>query len=238
MHPGAPARTLAWRRVLAWTGVLALLAQAVFAVAVAIGLALAAARGGVVGTGLAGPVTTDSNRGWWELVTLLLPLTAAAAWAGLLAGRHRTASALVLIALVPSVIAPDPAALLTWTSLLVLLPGAPALVRDRRWLVALPVGVLLVPVGLLVPRGVVFTPDVLLILVLAAAGVAVLVRFRAWDPALVLALALLGLIEVPAALVLLDLGTVLPLVLTVVTAVTLGTLGWTRLPRSRGAALT
>ncbi len=43
-----------------------------------------------------------------------------------------------------------------------------------------------------------------------AAGVAVLVRIRASDPALVLALALLGLIEVLAAFVLLDLGTVLP----------------------------
>ena len=30
-HPGAPARTVAWRRVLAWTGVFAPLVQAAFA---------------------------------------------------------------------------------------------------------------------------------------------------------------------------------------------------------------
>lgn len=237
-HPGAPARTVAWRRVLAWTGVLGLLVQAVFAVTVAVGLALAAAQGGVVNTGLAGLGAAGATQGWWELTRLLLPLAAAGGWALLVVGHHRAASVLVLLGLVPSALASDPAALLTWASLLVLLPGAPALVRGRRWLLALPAGVLLVPLGLLVPRDVVFTPDVLCSVALAAAAVAVLARHRAWDPAFVLALALLGFVEVPAALALLDLGTAVPLVLCLVAAVLLGVLGWSRMPRLSRAALT
>lgn len=118
---------------------------------------------------------------------MLLPLAGAAGWALLLAGRHRDASVLVLLSLVPAVVAPDPVAMLTWASPLVLLPGAPALVRHRRWLVAPPAGLLLVPLGLVVPREVVLTPDVPCAVVLAVAGLVVLVRARTTDPALALA---------------------------------------------------
>lgn len=207
-HPGAPARTVAWRRVLAWTGVLALPANAVLAVAVALGLAVAAARGGVVDTALAGLGAAGGTQGWRELTRLLLPLAGAAGWALVLAGRHRDASVLVLLSLVPAVVAPDPVAMLTWASPLVLLPGAPALVRHRRWLVA------------------------------PLAGLVVLVRARTTDPALALALALLAVLEVRAALVLTDFGSAVPLVLCLVTAVLVGILGWSRLPRSSGAAPT